>query len=68
MKHLEKRNIETKKKERKIETLEKKCEIGSKLAIKILERRHCSHSGVFIVNVVPISRLFLAFLLSTLSK
>ena len=43
-----------------IETLEKGC---SKLAINASERRHWLHSGVFIVKVEYISKLFLLFLL-----
>ena len=44
-----------------------KCEIWSKLTIKIPERRQCRRSGVFIANFKHISRLFLVFLLLTLN-
>ena len=44
-----------------------RCEIFSKLAIKIPERRHWRHSGVFIVNMEHISRLVLVLLLLTLN-
>ena len=47
-----------------IETLEKRCEICSKLIIKTAERRG---SGVFIVNFEHISHLFPLFLLLTLN-
>ena len=40
-----------------------RCEICSKLTIKLPERRHCS--GVFIVNFEHISHLVLVFLLLT---
>ena len=43
----------------------KRCEICSKLTIKILERRH---SSIFIVNFEHISHLFLVLLLLTLIK
>ena len=33
----------------------------SKLTIKIAERRHCRHSGVFIANFEQISDIILAF-------
>ena len=42
-------------------------EICSNLTIKITERRHWRHSGVFIVNVEYISHLVLMFLLLTLN-
>ena len=43
-----------------METLEKKCEICSKLTIKTPERRHCrrSRSAVFIVNFEHILHFF----------
>ena len=41
-----------------IETLEKRCEICSKLRIKTLDWRHWRHSGVFIVDFEHISYLF----------
>ena len=46
----------------------KRCEICSKLTIKIPERRHWRRSGVFIVNFEYISHLFLVLLFSTLNK
>ena len=50
------------------ETLEKRCEICSKLTIKTPERCHWRRSGVFIINSEHISHFFLVFLLLTLSK
>ena len=44
-----------------------RCEICSKLTIKIPERRHWRRSGVFIVNFGHISHLVLVFLLLTLN-
>ena len=44
-----------------------RCEICSKLTIKIPERPHWRHSGIFIVNFEHISHLVLVFLLLTLS-
>ena len=46
----------------------KRCEIGSKLTIKISERLHWRCSDVFIVNFEHISNFFEVFLLSTLNK
>ena len=46
----------------------KRCEICSKLTIKIPERRECRCSGIFRVNFEHISNLFLVFLLLTLNK
>ena len=40
-----------------------KCEICSKLTIKIPEQRQWRRSGIFIVNFEHISHLFLVFLL-----
>ena len=45
----------------------KRCEICSKLTIKISERYHWHESGVFTVNFRYISHLFLLFLLLTLN-
>ena len=45
-----------------------RCEICSKLTIKIPERRHWRRSGIFIVNFEHISHLALMFLLLTLSR
>ena len=45
-----------------------RCEICSKLTIKIPERRHWRRSGIFIVNFEHISYLVLVFLLLTLSS
>ena len=45
-----------------------RCEICSKLTIKISERRHWRRSGIFVVNFKHISHLFLVFLLLTLSR
>ena len=45
-----------------------RCEICSKLTIKIPERRHWHRSGIFIVNFEHISHLVLVFLLLTLSR
>ena len=42
-----------------------RCEICSKLAIKITERRHLRLSGTFIVNSGHISHLIVVFLLLT---
>ena len=51
-----------------IETLEQaRCEICSKLTIKIPERRQWRRSGIFIVNFEHISHLALVFLLLTLN-
>ena len=50
-----------------IETLEKRCEICSKLTIKA-PGCHWRCSSVFIVNFEHISHLFLVFLMVTLSK
>ena len=44
-----------------------RCEICSKLTIKMPERRHWRHYGVFIVNFEHISHLVLVFLLLTLN-
>ena len=44
-----------------------RCEICSKLTIKIPERRHWHRSGIFIVNFEHISHLVLLFLLLTLN-
>ena len=44
-----------------------RCEICSKLIIKIPERRQWRRSGIFIVNFEHISHLFLVFLLLTLN-
>ena len=41
------------------ETLEKKCEICSKLTIKIPERRQWSRFGIFVVNFKHIFHTFL---------
>ena len=45
-----------------------RCEICSKLLIKIPERRQWCRSGAFIVNFKHVSHLVLVFLLLTLSK
>ena len=45
-----------------------RCEICSKLTIKIPERRHWRRSGIFIVNFEHILHLVLVFLLLTLNK
>ena len=45
-----------------------RCEICSKLTIKIPERRHWRRSGIFIVNFEHISHRVLVFLLLTLSS
>ena len=45
-----------------------RCEIYSKLIIKILEQRHWRRSGTFIVNFEHISHLVLVFPLLTLSR
>ena len=45
-----------------------RCEICSKLTMKIPERRHWRRSGIFIVNFEHISHLALMFLLLTLSR
>ena len=44
-----------------------RCEICSKLTIKIPERRHWRRSDIFIVNFEHISYLVLVFLLLTLN-
>ena len=44
-----------------------RCEICSKLTIKIPERRHWRRSGIFIVNFEHISHLALVVLLLTLN-
>ena len=44
-----------------------RCDICSKLTIKIPERCHWGRSGIFIVNFEHISHLFVVFLLLTLS-
>ena len=46
----------------------KRCEICSKLTIKIPERRKWHRSVIFIVNFEHISHLVLVFLLLTLSR
>ena len=46
----------------------KKCEICSKLTIKIMEQRHWLRSGVFIVDFEHTSHLFLVSLLLNLNK
>ena len=46
----------------------RRCEICSKLTIKIPEPRHWRRSGIFIVNFEHISHLALVFLLLTLSR
>ena len=45
-----------------------RCEIYSKLTVKIPERRHWRGYGIFIVNFEHISHLILVFLLLTLSR
>ena len=45
-----------------------RCEICSKLTIKIPERRQWRRSGIFIVNFEHILHLVLVFLLLTLNK
>ena len=45
-----------------------RCEICSKLTIKIPEQHQLRRSGLLIVNFEHISRLVLVFLLLTLSK
>ena len=45
-----------------------RCEICSKLTIKIPERRQWRYSGIFIVNLEHISHLVLVFLLLTLGR
>ena len=45
-----------------------RCEICSKLTIKIPERRHWRRFGIFIINFEQISHLVLVFLLLTLSR
>ena len=45
-----------------------RCEICSKLTIKIPERRHWCRSGIFIVNFEHISHPVLLFLSLTLSR
>ena len=44
-----------------------RCEICSKLTIKIPERRHLCRFGIFIVNFEHISHFVLEFLLLTLN-
>ena len=44
-----------------------RCEICSKLTMKIPQRRQWRRSGIFIVNFEHISHLVLVFLLLTLS-
>ena len=51
-----------------IETLEKKCEICSKLTIKTPEQHQWHRSSVLLDNIIHISYLFLVFLLLTLNK
>ena len=51
----------------KLEIIETRCEICSKLTIKIPERRDWRRSGIFVVNFEHISRLALVFLLLTLN-
>ena len=46
----------------------KRCEICSKLTIKILEQRYWGCFGVYIVNFEQILHLLLVFLLLTLSR
>ena len=50
------------------ETLEKRCEICSKLIIKSPEQRHWRRSGGFIVNFEHILQIFRVFLLLKLNK
>ena len=45
-----------------------RCEICSKLTVKIPERRQWHRSGIFIVNFEHISHLVLVFLLLNLSR
>ena len=45
-----------------------RCDIYSKLTVKIPERRQWRHSGIFIVNFEHISHLALVLLLLTLSR
>ena len=45
-----------------------RCEICSKLIIKIQERRHCRRSGIFIINFEHISHFVLVLLLLFLSR
>ena len=45
-----------------------RCEICSKLTIKLPDRRQWRCSGIFIVNFEHISHLVIVFLLLTLSK
>ena len=45
-----------------------RCEICSKLTIKILERRYWRRSGIFIVNFEHVSHLVLVFLLLPSSR
>ena len=51
-----------------METIDKRCEICSKLTMKTQERHQSSNSGNFIVNLERISHLFLVFLLLNLNK
>ena len=46
----------------------KRCEIYSKLTIKMPEQPQRCRSGVFIINLEHISHPFLVFLLLTLNK
>ena len=47
----------------------KRCEIGSKLTIKIPERRQCRRSDVFIINIEHIFQFFSVFpVLLTLNR
>ena len=46
----------------------KRCEICSELTIKTPERCNWRRSGIFIVNSIHFSHLFLVFLFSTLNK
>ena len=50
-----------------IETLKQRCDICSKLTIKIPELRHRRRSGIIIVNFEHISQLVLVFLLLNLT-
>ena len=51
-----------------IRSTRKRCEICSKLTIKVSERRQWCRSDIFIVNFEHISHLFLVFLLLNLNK
>ena len=46
----------------------KRCEICSKLTMKISERRYRRHSGIFVVNLEQISHIDLMFVLLTVNK